>query len=87
MDGQYQSSYQTRAEWLLWLIRKSRPFFYLSLDPWGHRTSTFGAKMDLSYILVTYTISVHGLMAQAAMALWLQENDKIYIWGLGALTV
>ena len=48
MDHQYLSPYQTRAKWLPWLLRKSRPFVF-SYGPLGPLTFICGAKMAIHF--------------------------------------
>ena len=48
MDHQYLSPYQTRAKWLPWLLRKSRPFVFL-YGPLGPLTFICGAKMVIHF--------------------------------------
>ena len=48
VDDQYLSPYQTRAKWLPWLLRKSRPFVFL-YGPLGPLTFICGAKMVIHF--------------------------------------
>ena len=48
VDDHYLSPYQTRAKWLPWLLRKSRPFVFL-YRPLGPLTFICGAEMVIHF--------------------------------------
>ena len=46
VDDHYLSPYQTRANWLPWLLRKAGPL-YFNIGPWGPYTSKYVAYLLL----------------------------------------
>ena len=86
VDDQYLSPYQTRAKWLPWLLRKSRPFVFLygSLGP---LTFICGAKMVIHFhsCIMPHTCVKFGPWAY--FSFWSTRGAKKFALGpLGPLT-
>ena len=86
VDDQYLSPYQTRATWLPWLLRKSRPFVFL-YGPLGPLTSICGAKMVIHFhsCIMPHTCVKFGPWAY--FSFWSTRGAKKFALGpLGPLT-
>ena len=86
MDHQYLSPYQTRAKWLPWLLRKSRPFVFL-YGPLGPLTFICGAKMVIHFhsCIMPHTCVKFGPWAY--FSFWSTRGAKKFALGpLGPLT-
>ena len=83
VNDQYLLPYQTRAKWLPWLLRKSRPL-YLYIGPWGPYTSTYGAYLPLWGCGWSLPITIPNQSQLAALVAEKKQALYILIWAPGA---